>query len=98
MNLIEPPKSKVFAWVAKRRKAVADYFAAVFQLSKLKAILVYQGKNYQSVVTYTGRNAELKLSLDFIEPAAASTAATPYAINYIFADATAAAAGRPAPS
>lgn len=90
MNLIAPPKSKVFSWVAKHRKAVAEYFLAVFQLSKLKAILVYQGRNYQSAVTYTGRNAQLSLNLDFIESAAAGT---PYAINYIFADAAAAAAG-----
>jgi hypothetical protein len=87
MNLIEPPKSKVFSWVAKHRKAVADYFNAVFQLSKLKAILVYQGKNYPSVVTYTGRNAELRLSLDMIEAGAA--AATPYGINTINASSAA---------
>jgi hypothetical protein len=89
MNLIEPPKSKVFLWVAKHRKAVADYFKAVFQLSKLQAVLTYKGKSYPTVVTYTGRNAELKMSLDMITPAAASTAATPYALNTINASSAA---------
>jgi len=90
MNLIEPPKRKLFAWIAKNTKAVADYLSAVFQLSRLTANLMYQGATYTRVVTYNGRNAMLNLNLDFIESAGATSV---YAINYIFADYAAAVAG-----
>jgi len=90
MNLIEPPKRKLFAWIAKNTKAVADYLSAVFQLSRLTANLMYQGATYTRVVTYNGRNATLNLNLDFIESAGATSV---YAINYIFADYASAVAG-----
>lgn len=64
MNLLPPPVRKFLAWSLKRPSAAVNYIKAVFQLSRLTVIVSYQGRTRKIVVTYTGRNAEVKIPLD----------------------------------
>lgn len=62
--LIAPPlPGKVLRWILRNKKAAGDYVRALFQLSRLELCVTVNGVPRRSVVTYTGRNAELRLNL-----------------------------------
>jgi hypothetical protein len=64
VTLKAPPSRRFLAWAIKQRAAAVDYIKAVFQLSRLTVIVSYQGRTNKVVVTYSGRNAEVKIPLD----------------------------------
>ncbi len=64
MNLKAPPVRQFFAWAVKHKASAVDYIKAAFQLSRLTVIVRRGSRTHKIVVTYSGRNAEVKIPLD----------------------------------
>jgi hypothetical protein len=64
VNLPAPPSRRFLSWVLRHKQAAVDYIKAAFQLSKLTIIVRRGSRTSKIVVTYSGRNAEVKIPLD----------------------------------
>ena len=66
MNLVRPPTGKFFSFVAKNKRALSDYFDAVYQMSRMMANVTINDVTVKVPITYTGRQAEFNIDLGTI--------------------------------
>lgn len=63
-TLTPPPKAgRILRWVIKQKESVAKYVRAMQQVSSLRMTVTVNGVPHKTVITYNGRNAELRLNL-----------------------------------